>query len=562
MSLYFLFIIRIFHFIIPLCIGFFINIKYTNASPLLFQKNTENSPTPHHLIIGIDGVPYTSFLKAQENGLFQNFKEPSRMISTFPSLTKTAWSIMLQNSKHNGYQPTYYQSNLKRKLINSNKYASFNEIPKKIPKGKKTMFPRLSYTRRADKVFRKQLSSFQKTFLENPLSQGYFILFSITDKVLHTKGEQKLMELLHDLDRTITDLRRQYNQIYGEPLAITLVSDHGNTLLRSKRDQLHKVLKKAGFQIVKRLESSSDIVDTSYGIVSVAPLYMKEERKKEVFEISAKQTEYVDLVITRLKNGGYLIGRESHRLEFYSTEDRKFFFLTKNSGDLLGLETQGIKTQRWISQEEIFQASINTAYPDSLHRIVEGFNDVNHLATILVTFKEGYEHASTLFFKFIEYFFKNRAGTHGGLQTQESHGILVSTQYTFPPYIPARNIMNYIDPTFYYPDITLHIEPKGELIIRFENRKLPKEIHSIDIEILGFNFQHKTYRDLILKETVNLLEEKNTYLDWISPILLQPGHHYEISLRGLDIKGNSITKIKKYRMTIRGYIINIPLTFP
>ncbi len=555
-----------------LILFFFFAIKHTNASTPIFQENTisinpENSLTspllsPHHLIIGIDGVPYTSFLKAQENGLFQNFKQPSRMISSFPSLTRISWSIMLRNSKHNGYQPKHYQYLLNRTLSNSNKTASFENVPQEILKNKTIIHHHLPYLGWTTAIFRKQLNNFKKHYLENPHpSHSYFILFSTTDKTLHTRGEEKLMELLYDLNRTIIDIQREYNQIHEAPLAVTLISDHGNTVVsNSKKNQLHKILKKSGFKITDKLKSEDDIVDTSYGILSVAPLFMKENRKMEAFEIIARQTEYVDLVITQSKDGGYLIGKESDRLEFRTTEDRESFFITESSGDLLGLEAEGIKAQTWTSQKDIFQASIKTSYPDSLYRIVEGFNDVHHPASIFVTFKEGYGHAASSFFKFSQKLSWNNAGTHGGLLAQESYGVLVSTNDDFPPYIPARDVMDYLNHTFYYPNVTLHLEPTGEFMLRFENRKLSKEIDSIDMEISEFSFQSDRYSDVILKEKIYLPEERDSYLDWTSPMQLKPEHYYQISLRGFN--GVPITKTKRYRFKVKDHTTNTNLNFP
>lgn len=559
---------------LQLILFFLFTLKSTNASTPNFAENTisidpENSLTspllsPHHLIIGIDGVPYTSFLKAQENGLFENFKHPSRMISSFPSLTRISWSIMLRNSKHNGYQPRYYQSLLNRTLSNSNKTASFENVPQEILKNKTIIHPRLSYLGWSTAIFKKQLNSFKRNYLANhhPF-HSYFILFSTTDKSLHTRGEDKLMELLYDLNRTIIDMQWEYNQIHETPLAVTLISDHGNTLIsQSKKNHLHKTLKRAGFKITDKLKSENDIVDTSYGILSVAPLFMKENRKMEVFEIIARQTEYVDLVITRSKSGGYLIGKGSHRLEFHTTENRQFFFITENSGDLLRLEAEGIKTQTWISQEDIFQASIKTPYPDSLYRIVEGFNDVNHPASIFVTFKEGYGHAAASLFKFSQRLSWNNAGTHGGLLAQESYGILVSTDYDFPPYVPARDVMDQLNHTFYYPNVTLHLKPTGDFTLRLENRKLSKEIDSIDVEISELNFQQNRYSDLILEKKIYLPEERDSYFDWVSPLQLKPEHYYQISLRGFNVENLPITKTKRYRFKVKDHITNTKLNFP
>ncbi len=58
---------------------------------------------PRRLLLGLDGVPFDLMVEAKSRGLFDNFREPARLLSPFPSMTNVALAQMLRSSLPNGY---------------------------------------------------------------------------------------------------------------------------------------------------------------------------------------------------------------------------------------------------------------------------------------------------------------------------------------------------------------------------------------------------------------------------------------------------------------------------
>src|SRR5688572_16183828 len=72
-------------------------ISLTSAvMPLKMLSQTVNESTARNVIICVDGVGISTISKMRAEGRFKRFHSPSRMISTFPSLTNAALSEILE----------------------------------------------------------------------------------------------------------------------------------------------------------------------------------------------------------------------------------------------------------------------------------------------------------------------------------------------------------------------------------------------------------------------------------------------------------------------------------
>jgi len=67
-----------------------------------------------HLFLGLDSVPYSIFIEAQERGLFKDYRTPSKVIAPFPSLTNYAWAVIMNTEKVESYQAKYYHFGLNK----------------------------------------------------------------------------------------------------------------------------------------------------------------------------------------------------------------------------------------------------------------------------------------------------------------------------------------------------------------------------------------------------------------------------------------------------------------
>src|SRR5215510_12895758 len=74
------------------------------------------SPKSRRLVIVLDGVPYQTIADLRAEGRFRRFKNPTRMISMFPSLTNVAMIEILQAEDSPGYEDHYYDREQNRLL--------------------------------------------------------------------------------------------------------------------------------------------------------------------------------------------------------------------------------------------------------------------------------------------------------------------------------------------------------------------------------------------------------------------------------------------------------------
>src|SRR5262245_58642743 len=74
------------------------------------------TPTPSggelatRLVLALDGIDYRDVMAARELGMFKQFRQPSRLISTFPSISDIAWHEIFGVQPPRGYQRIYYST--------------------------------------------------------------------------------------------------------------------------------------------------------------------------------------------------------------------------------------------------------------------------------------------------------------------------------------------------------------------------------------------------------------------------------------------------------------------
>ncbi len=67
-------------------------------------------PIANRLVLAVDGVDFRDVEAARARGLFSSFRSPSRLISTFPSISDIAWHDIMGVQPPPGYQRVYYSA--------------------------------------------------------------------------------------------------------------------------------------------------------------------------------------------------------------------------------------------------------------------------------------------------------------------------------------------------------------------------------------------------------------------------------------------------------------------
>jgi hypothetical protein len=498
------------------------------------------------------------------------------MISTFPALTNYAWSVILNTGQVEGYQTKYYNPDLNRIEGGFQDLFKSKGFPNKFDYIQENMLSQLQAYIFGHSGIRKRMKNLGKKLLSSNRPRLFFAFIGVSDIIAHMKGEPGLLKFLDTVDRELIRIRKEHLEKFGEPLEVTMVSDHANTLEHGKVINVYRFLRENDFFPSKKLKNPDDVIYHTAGILSVAPFYIQEPRKMELARALAAQP-WAELVVTTDKNlDNYIILSETGTLVFaFSRENETFKILKINRKDPTGLTQKGLALGKWIPQSEVFQASWTTPYPDCLKRILMALNGelVRYPASVLVSFKYGYESGSDRLMNLLSGLKKSRHGTHGGLAALDSIGFISSTRQTFPGWVSAYQVHNQIQGTRFalkYEAMTFIWDEGGACKMRLGQSLLEKP------EAVSLRFRLKTLanKKYTLSKKCHLFSVglkasdrkksqplQSRFMDINLPCTINSGYIYQLQAQVLDNQDKIIaqTKTKPFQINhIRGYI-RIPL---
>jgi hypothetical protein len=428
------------------------NLKYFTAILLIVLTMTparsfsQEIPTAErHIIICVDGVGISTIIKLRSKGHFKMFRAPSRMISTFPSLTNQAISTILSPAGAKpaiGHEDNYFdlRANKMRggvfdrlrgdKFVQGTFRELFDYHPSAIKSGLGYAAPPLStYLESLSDLIRLR----QKA--RNTRQSVFFAYTGATDSLAHLGGQTLLSDFLKRLDRSLEDVVNDSNV----PTTVTIFSDHGNHFRKYRRVKLKAPLRRAGFRIDGRIKDERSVVIPQFGLVGNAVLFTREVNEQQLAKITAA-IEGVDFAVFEKDGVAYLVSRDGEAtIEKRGTAYR--YRATK--GDPLELvpvvETLTRTTQAndgFIADEVWFEATRETSRPDAVHRIFEGVtNGVSNQANVIINFEDGYYSGSSL----LDLFAVLQA-THGNLGQEQSFGFVMSSERELPEYVRSEDL--------------------------------------------------------------------------------------------------------------------------
>jgi len=529
-------------------------------------KSYADELPPRHLYLGVDAVPFHIFVEAQERGLFKDFHPPSKTISVFPSLSNYAWAVILNTEELESYQARYYHYGLNRIVGRLLQEVSKPTYPNKFDYADFKVIKKIKAYVTGGGTVKGEMRHLSRKILASNKPRLFFCLIYTSDIVAHMKGAKGLHKLLKTVDQELLAIRKVHLEKFKEPLVVTLISDHGNTLTSGKIINVDKALEGSHFHLTKTVKGPDDVVYYSSGMLSVANFFIQDERKIELAKILSTQP-WADLVVTLDKEKGvFLVISQKGTSAFEYKEERNEFRITDLAGeDPLGLVEQGLPVGQWIPQSEVFKASVKTHYPDSLMRIQRGLTrrGVHHPASVTVSLKIGCESGNK-FMKFLSKF-KGRSGTHGGLAYPESVGFMSSTDYMFPEWVSAYEVHNLIkghDFEKRFEAMTLISEGGGKCIIRFGQPLLDiPDVASVQFTLQTFDHQKhefsKSYDLYELKIPSRIsdvsLHGQARFFDVALPKTLEPEVLYQVKAQVFDANHKVVAQLKPKRFELMLY---------
>jgi len=396
-----------------------------NNEPTSFLPPADDDPQARWLVVCLDGVPYQEMLSLWEEGYLREFFRPVPLIAPFPSESEIALTEVFQSGPVPGYEHRYFDR-AKNKLAGG-MLLTFSE--QNIPyldlldydmggifKGMAYILPRKSYRADLGRLRKRFLASQEKIYLAHIAS---------TDSLYHILPREEMRRLLIEVDSLLREL---YFDAGGR-LRITLFSDHGNSLVESRRVPLREHLEENGWRLANRLEQENDVVVPRYGLVGFMAVYTATGQAEKLAPILA-QLHGVDFVLSRSDGGVAIQSRRGHA-QLSWNQDATAYRYQPLTGDPLALATiltqlrdEGkVNAEGWVSDANLFAATQDHFYPDPGHRLRQwATNHVRNPSDLGASLQPGYTHGSGFFQLMVD-----MLSTHGSLDRQQSLGFAMST---------------------------------------------------------------------------------------------------------------------------------------
>lgn len=390
------------------------------------------------LVIILDGVPYETIAELKAEGRFHRFKEPARLISTFPSLTNPAMVEILHHEDAPGYEDHYFDRERNRlsgtiqdrfrgeKFIAGTFRETFDYHASAFNGAVGYLAAPIGTAAMAQLDLVELRSAFRKS--DAPLFVGYI---GETDSLAHLGGKEHLKSYLRTVDRAVDELIADAERNGGK-LEVDMFSDHGNRYDEYKHVKLNDALKQAGFVTEKSIKNERSVVLPKHGLVGSSMLFTQPENRARLAETSA-MTEGVDFAVWQPA------GADDNTIELVSRRGRarvlrngeKYKYETLNGDPLrLAAVIETMKTcsvmdeNDFASGEDWWQATRDHAYADPLRRLFDGFGKhIKNRADVIVSYEDGYLLGSPLLT-----FFAQMRATHGNLLRGETEAFAMSTR--------------------------------------------------------------------------------------------------------------------------------------
>jgi hypothetical protein len=402
-------------------------------------------PTARHIIICVDGVGFSTINKMRAKGHFKSFQSPSRMISTFPSLTNAALSRILEPAgatMTGGYEDNFFDTSANRmrggildrfrgdRFVRGTFRELFDYHPSALKSGLGYAAPPLStYLESLSDLIRlrqKARTSRQRVF---------FAYTGATDSLAHLGGETLLRRFLESLDETVEDIIRDSKT----PVTVTIFSDHGNDFRKYRRVALKEPLRQAGFKLEKKIKDDQSVILPQFGLVGSAVLFTREKNEERLANRLAT-LEGIDFVTYEQNGIVYVLNHRGRATIEKSGNQYRYLATTGDPLNLLSV-TQQTGSKRngangFIKDEEWFALTRAGVRPDVVRRIFEGATQgVLNRANVIVNLEDGYYTGSYLLDTFTIL-----QATHGNIGQEQSYGFVMTTTTELPPYIRAANL--------------------------------------------------------------------------------------------------------------------------
>jgi hypothetical protein len=403
---------------------------------------------PRRLLLCLDGVPYEVLKEAKGRGMFNDFGEPSRLLSPFPTMTNIALSRMLGATPPLGYESLYFDKRARELRGGIGKYIG-RRTPDKMPSSymdeldyqEPLPFEFLVYLA-PETIWRADMRRFHERFRRAPQTRDFFAFLKGTDGLMHIRGAERLTVALRSLDKIL----KQIHAACGDETEIVVFSDHGMNLEENRRVNLQTHLRKHGYAVTDRLQSGDrrSVSIPAFGLCGYAALYSVDDEAASQVADALVDLEGVDFSVHRDGSDAVMVKGERGSVRIHRREDTNStaYRYEQITGDPLELaavinklRVEGaLDSQGYAADTAWYAHTASHTYPDAIANIFLSLHSprVGHTADVLVSMRDGYYYGATLFSRLVRL-----AATHGNALRASSTAFLMSTHRTLPEYVRA-----------------------------------------------------------------------------------------------------------------------------
>jgi hypothetical protein len=403
---------------------------------------------PRRLLLCLDGVPFEVVTEAKSRGLFDNFDDPARLLSPFPTLTNVALAEMLGATPPNGYESLYFDREAGEQRGGVRKYIG-RRTPDKVPSSymdeldyqEPLAFEFLIYVA-TEAVWRADMRRFRERFRASSPARDFFGFLKATDGLLHIGGPARLVVALRSLDRLLREIQKEV----GSETEIVLFSDHGMNLEENRRVNLQTHLRAGGYEVVshmRRPRGRRRVSAPAFGLCGYAALYCGEETDRAEVADALGGLAGVDFSVYREEGDGAACvtgagGRA--RVLRIERDGETLYRYEQLDGDPLGLSeaVRGLGIEGRLDADgfardaDWLARTWGHAYPDALANLYGSVYSprVRHTADVLVSLRDGYYYVASHFSRMVRLL-----ATHGNALRASSTAFVMSTHRRFPTHI-------------------------------------------------------------------------------------------------------------------------------
>jgi Type I phosphodiesterase / nucleotide pyrophosphatase len=385
-------------------------------------------------VLMLDGVPFALMDSLWREGHFRAFRPPSRLISTFPSLTGVAFRDIWRETPTNGYEDRYYDRQRDRlagglidHVFNGEEHAGFH---RNIDARANGLSAGLAYIVPMT-MGREELGQLRRYVRSHMVEDTTLVAYIVsTDALAHRAERDQLCTFLLEIDAFLNALR----EAAGNDLEIVLFSDHGNDLVPTRLVRLDDSLRAAGYEPGTHVRGPADVAVPRFGLVGSAFLYTWPGQTPAVADI-VRRVEGVDFVawhdapdrIAVAGKGGTAFidvdaAADRYRYRPVSSDPLELAPVLDRlhrSGQLAADSSAADSV--WLRE------TLDSPFIDPLRRITLGLRAVRNPADIIVSLAPGYhfgdERADLLV---------GVTGTHGSLRSTSSLAFAMRTDSALP----------------------------------------------------------------------------------------------------------------------------------